>query len=150
MVSSNSQMTGGCACGAIRYECSSDPLFVFICRCVSCRHATGSAFATNVWFPETSVTFTKGVPKEYIREASSGQPARHGFCENCGSPIGVRADAFAGIRGFSVGSFDEPSAFKPSANVWLKHRLPWDGPNRDIPGYDENIDADGIAKLTSP
>ena len=62
----------------------------------------------------------------------------------------MRADAFAGIRGLSVGSFDDPAAIKPSANVWLKQRLPWDRPSDDIPGYDENIDADGIAKLTAP
>lgn len=125
------------------------PIF-FVRRCARCQRATGSAFATNVWFADGSIEFSLGGPNEFVRVALSAQLARHGSCQSCASPIGVRAGVFAGIHGFSVGSFDNPAAIKPNANVWLKWRLPWGRPIDEIPGYGECIDAGGTAKLTSP
>jgi len=43
--------TGGCACGAIRYECSAAPLLSWKCHCRTCQQATGSAFNVNVIVP---------------------------------------------------------------------------------------------------
>ena len=41
-------MTGGCACGAIRYELTSFPLLLYTCNCTNCQTASGSAFALNM------------------------------------------------------------------------------------------------------
>jgi hypothetical protein len=140
-------MRGGCACGAIRYECNATPLFMFFCRCKACRHATGNAYAMNAWFPTEAVQFTRGSPKEYATTADSGRASRHGFCADCGSPIGMRADAFPEIRGVLAGSFDDPSALRPTANVWLSSKLPWDKPDGRLPSYAGNIDPADIEKL---
>ncbi|MHB1569921.1 MAG: GFA family protein, partial [Solirubrobacteraceae bacterium] len=35
---------GGCACGAVRYRLTSEPLFVHCCLCLHCQRQTGSAF----------------------------------------------------------------------------------------------------------
>ena len=37
----NNPYTGGCACGAIRYECNAEPMFSWICHCRECQRATG-------------------------------------------------------------------------------------------------------------
>jgi hypothetical protein len=37
-------MTGGCQCGAIRYEIASFPLLLYTCHCTDCQRQTGSAF----------------------------------------------------------------------------------------------------------
>jgi hypothetical protein len=39
---------GGCACGAVRYRLTSDPLFVHCCHCLNCQRQTGSAFVVNL------------------------------------------------------------------------------------------------------
>jgi len=36
-------MTGGCQCGAIRYEIMSFPLLLYTCNCTDCQRQTGSA-----------------------------------------------------------------------------------------------------------
>ena len=41
-------MTGGCQCGAIRYEITSFPLLLYTCNCTDCQRQTGSAFALNM------------------------------------------------------------------------------------------------------
>jgi len=139
--------TGGCACGSVRYECSANPLFMFFCRCTGCRRATGNAFAMNVWFPANTVTIRSGILKEFVIQANSGQPARHEFCPDCGSPIGMQADAFPEIRGIRAGSFDDPSGLTPSANVWLTSKLPWDVPDSTIPSYERNVTPEDLQKM---
>jgi hypothetical protein len=142
-------ITGGCACGAIRYECSAEPLFMLFCRCRDCQRATGSPFASNVWFPTETTKFVKGDPKSHVIEAHTGQPSRHDFCGECGSPIGMRADAYFEIRGFRAASFDEPSLLKPSAHVWLCSKLPWDNPFSELPSYERNIPHDELDSLAT-
>ena len=34
---------GGCACGAIRYECTAAPIYMGNCHCTHCQQATGGA-----------------------------------------------------------------------------------------------------------
>jgi hypothetical protein len=41
-------MQGGCACGAVRYRLTSEPLFIHCCHCLSCQRQTGSAFVINL------------------------------------------------------------------------------------------------------
>jgi len=41
-------ITGGCSCGAIRYEIASFPLLLYTCNCTDCQTASGSAFALNM------------------------------------------------------------------------------------------------------
>ena len=41
-------MTGGCPCGAIRYEIASFPLLLYTCNCTGCQRQSGSAFAMNI------------------------------------------------------------------------------------------------------
>ncbi len=74
--------TGGCACGAIRYECSADPMMSLNCHCRDCQRATGSAYNTVVGVPAARVQFTQGVPNIMRRLGSEGHcsiavPARN-------------------------------------------------------------------------
>lgn len=43
--------SGGCACGAIRYECSGEPLASLNGHCRDCQRASGSAFAAILIAP---------------------------------------------------------------------------------------------------
>ena len=52
--------SGGCACGAIRYECSAEPLLPLNCHCRDCQRASGSAYAAVLAVPVAAFTLTKG------------------------------------------------------------------------------------------
>ena len=41
------KLSGGCACGAVRYALTSAPMFVHCCHCLDCQRQTGSAFVLN-------------------------------------------------------------------------------------------------------
>jgi hypothetical protein len=36
--------SGGCVCGAVRYECSAEPIMMFKCHCSDCQRLTGGEF----------------------------------------------------------------------------------------------------------
>ncbi len=127
--------TGGCACGAIRYECSAEPVMSFNCHCRDCQRASGSAFAANVYVPAPAFTFTKGEPQYYSVPGLNGNMHR-GFCSACGSPIAVKGDAFPDLMGVSGASLDDPSGLEPTANTWMSGAQPWDYLNPDIPRYE--------------
>ena len=60
--------TGGCACGAIRYECSAEPVLSFNCYCRDCQRATGSAHAAVLLVPKDALRLTQGTPTYYRRK----------------------------------------------------------------------------------
>ena len=44
--------TGGCACGAIRYETSSEPIFENHCQCRDCQKRSGTGHGSYLTFPQ--------------------------------------------------------------------------------------------------
>ena len=53
---------GGCACGAVRYRLTSDPLFTHCCHCLNCQRQTGSAFVVNLLIEADRVEVLAGEP----------------------------------------------------------------------------------------
>jgi hypothetical protein len=118
--------TGGCACGAIRYECDSAPMFTWICHCRECQRSTGTGGAVNVVFAASVVKFTRGQPKYHDSVGTSGQHTHRGFCPECGSPVAAKADLIPHIHGISAASLDEPGQLRVVAHIWSASAQPWD------------------------
>src|SRR5487761_1333981 len=120
----NVPFSGGCVCGAIRYECSSEPRAMLNCHCRDCQQSSGAPFASGVVVPTPSITVT-GSPKSYTVRASSGAATTRSFCSNCGSPlftIGKSAPDFTSIR---FTTFDDQSDFHPEVDIWTSSAPPW-------------------------
>ncbi len=128
--------TGGCACGAVRYESSAAPLVTFRCHCRDCQRATGGPFAANVWFAASAFTFTTGEPKYYVVQSDMGSTVYHGFCPACGSPLGMKTDAFAEVTGVRAASLDDASGLELVAEVWTCRAYPWDSLNPELPHFE--------------
>ncbi len=118
--------TGGCACGAIRYECSAEPAMSFNCHCRDCQRASGSAYYPAVVVPTAAFALTTGTLKYSSMRADSGHRKHYGFCPECGSPIGGKIDEHPDIMVVSVGSLDDPSWFVPTMDFYTASAHPWD------------------------
>lgn len=78
--------TGGCLCGAVRYECSARPVFMGNCHCRDCQRTTGTAYVAAVLVPREAVAIT-GEVKQFDVKADSGQTFSRRFCPDCGSRL---------------------------------------------------------------
>lgn len=123
-------VTGGGACGAVRYQCSAEPVLMGNCHCRDCQRASGGPFVSIVGVPKEALTSTGKVAyHEVIGEG--GSPIKRGFCATCGSrlfgfPSGV---PFAGI---SAGSLDDPSWYRPAFDIYPSSAQPWDFMNPEL------------------
>jgi hypothetical protein len=117
-------ITGGCLCGAIRYEARSAPLRMGFCYCADCRKASGSGFIPFMRF-EANVLSFKGTTRVHTAKSMRGSDAHRNFCPNCGGLV------YGGIVGkvefhtIYAGSLDDPSVFKPSMAIFLRSKPDW-------------------------
>src|ERR1700690_39629 len=78
--------TGGCLCGALRYEANGEPLHSGHCYCADCRKASGSGFIPFISFSRRVLRFS-GENCEYRSKAASGGEATRNFCPICGGLV---------------------------------------------------------------
>ena len=132
------EWTGGCLCGAIRYESSEPPIETGTCHCRMCQKWTGSAFMVMARFSRTALRFTKGEPKLY----RSSSIKEKGFCPDCGSSLFDRCLVRKAARRFNpdmvwvqLGTLDHPEAVSIDFHYGVETQLPWvhfdDGVPRD-------------------
>jgi hypothetical protein len=102
------EMTGGCACGRVRYAASIHDHDAYLCHCRMCQRATGSV----------SIAF-KNVRQSDLRWErepdwhDSSPIAERPYCASCGTSLGFRFKDGSENIDLTVASFDDPSGFIP-------------------------------------
>ena len=115
-------LTGGCHCGAIRYEARGEALTHALCHCSDCRRHAGAPMVGWTMYPEAAVTITKGTPRIY---ASSEHGRRH-FCPDCGTGLFYfNAVILPGIVDIQSSTYDDPAAVPPHIHIQTAERLAW-------------------------
>lgn len=127
-----SRFEGGCFCGAIRYECSDQPLFMINCHCRDCQKLSGSAYAAIVSMRKAAFRLIKGQPKLHTATADSGCTVTRCFCGECGAPVYHTLSALPDIVGIKAASLDDPSWYNPTMNIYTKSAQPWDYMNPQL------------------
>lgn len=102
-------MTGGCQCGRVRYEAEVEDDEAYLCHCRMCQRATGGVSIAFKSVPEGSLTWLSG-PDWYQSSPIAHRP----FCSACGTPLGFAWLANGENVDLTVGSFDDPSRFRPT------------------------------------
>ncbi|MBI3244901.1 MAG: GFA family protein [Deltaproteobacteria bacterium] len=123
--------TGGCMCGAVRYECATEPLMAANCHCLDCQRATGSAYASVFFVPKSAVKIT-GEVKYYESKGDSGSSIRRGFCPTCGSRLFGLPAVMSENMGIMAGSLDDSSSHKPAIDIYTSSAQPWDYMNPEV------------------
>ena len=128
-------ITGGCLCGAVRYEASEPPVGAGYCHCSMCKKARGGIFAVGASFRRDRFRFTHGEPKIYKSSAF----AERGFCGDCGTPLFYRFTTpgqYADEITVSMGSLDDPEV-APPAFYWghwgVESKVSWFTIDDDLP-----------------
>jgi hypothetical protein len=109
--------TGGCLCGAVRYEVAGALRDVFTCRCVECRRWSGHLFAASAARRE-HLRFVEDRGLRWIDSPCSESHARRGFCSECGSSLFWDAPARDTVC-IAAGSLDEPTGLRIRGHVYV-------------------------------
>ena len=119
--------TGGCLCGALRYEISGEPTPVTFCHCSQCRRWHGYVGA---WFA-VDRAHVRLVEARGLKWYASSPAVKRGFCAECGSSVlwDEQGDAKLGV---CAGTLDAPSELVPKAHIFVASKgdyyaLPEDG-----------------------
>ena len=117
--------TGGCACGAIRFETSSEPVFENHCQCGHCQKRSGTGHGSYLTFPQRADVTVIGEAKTWRVTADSGNEKIHAFCPTCGTPVYLTFAAMPELFVIHAASLDDPGQFNPqvvtygiSGHVW--------------------------------
>ena len=117
-------ITGGCLCGALRYEASALPQYAGYCFCSDCRKASGGGFIGFMGFPADVLHFS-GDSVVHTLPQDDGRKSQRNFCPACGGLV------FGGVRGETeqhtvyAGSLDDPAHFKPTMAIFNAQRPEW-------------------------
>ncbi|WP_242221044.1 GFA family protein [Shinella zoogloeoides] len=115
--------SGGCLCGAVRFEATGPAEKPHTCSCRFCQRHTGAPTAAWVEFPAGRIAWTgaAGRPSTW----RSSDYSSRAFCPACGSSMGAIDDE--PVVALLVGSFDDPTdpAFMPEYHSFEDCRPGW-------------------------
>lgn len=118
--------TGGCACGAIRYEIAGEPVFSNDCQCLTCQKKSGAGHGSYLSFPGRESVKVTGTATLWDVAADSGNVKTYGFCPTCGSPVYLTFSATPDIFTVHAGSLDDPGRYRPQAVTYAMRGHAWD------------------------
>ncbi len=131
---------GGCACGAVRYRLTSDPLFVHCCHCLNCQRQTGSAFVVNVLIEAERVQLLAGEPEPVAVPRSGGKKQKIWRCPNC--QVAVFSEYTSRqVRFVRAGTLDDPASVEPDVHIFTRSKLPWVTLPDSVPAFNVYYDA---------
>jgi len=127
--------TGGCLCGAVRFEIRGPIRNIVYCHCSQCRKAQGSAFATNGIVESTHFHLISGQDMLTAYESTPGQFKY--FCKVCGSPILSKRPAVPEQVRIRLGSIESNIRERPQAHIFTTSKADWETICGDLPQYEE-------------
>lgn len=126
--------SGGCLCGAVRFESRAAAQLVGHCYCIDCRRSSGTGHSTHAAVPETALAVT-GEVTFYDRAADSGNRVSRGFCGTCGSPLLSKNAAMPGMVFVRASALDDPEVAKPQMIVYASRAPSWDTLDPTLPAF---------------
>ena len=131
MTDTPDSFTGGCLCGAVRYEVKGAPSWIAYCHCESCRRHTGAPVSPFVGATRTQLSYSGEVPLGY----TSSPGVTRSACPHCGTPIAYETERRPEDVDLYLGTLDEPERFVPTFHVHCAEQLPWLHIDDDLPRH---------------
>lgn len=114
-------LSGGCCCGAVRYEAAERGFHATTCHCPTCRKASGAPCVAWFTVPCADFEFITGTPARY----RSSLHVTRSFCAECGTQLTYQHDDFPADIDVTLCSLDDPEAMRPEDHTFVRYRLSW-------------------------
>ena len=127
--------TGGCLCGAVRYEVKGRLRDVVNCHCTMCQRQHGN-FGAHSKARKANITITNDSGLAWYKTSDI---ARRGFCRNCGSGLFWEPFDQDGT-GIVAGTLDGPTGLKTIGHIFVGEKPDYYEINDDLPRFPGSSD----------
>lgn len=124
-------VSGGCLCGAVRFEVEPPTLFCAHCHCSMCRRNHGAAFVT--WFGVARERLRLTAGSDALRRYASSEHGQRSFCSRCGSSLFCENDRHPDHVDVVLASLDGPIDREPGMHVYFDSRAAWTDVRDELP-----------------
>jgi hypothetical protein len=129
-------LTGGCGCGAVRFEISEPLVSASYCHCTRCQRRTGTAASANGHTAPGAFLLVAG--EEDLRTWAPESGAEKIFCGRCGSAVFSRSAGDPPRIGVRLGSLDADPGIRPQWRQFVAYAAPWEEiPDDGLPRHPE-------------
>jgi len=128
--------TGGCACGAIRYEVTGEPMVMNDCQCRQCQRDSGTGHGSHLTFVGAPVK-TSGEVSHWEVVGEGGTRKSRAFCPICGNPVYLTFPDMPEVFVASAGSLDDPGRYKSQLVMWASAGHAWDHLDPAVPKFNK-------------
>jgi len=128
--------TGGCACGAVRYELASEPFDAGWCHCRTCQLNSGSPAMAFASVAIGDFVFTQG--EALAGRFASSDFGHRKFCVRCGTPLLMEDNDSPETIDFSLATLDQPGEIAPGFHIFYASRIGWADAGDDLPRHDRS------------
>jgi hypothetical protein len=131
-------LTGGCNCGAVRFEVTAPLAGASYCHCRRCQRRSGAAASPNARAAPGSFRVVSG--EDRLRAWKPPDGWEKWFCGECGSSLFSRHPENADQVGIRMGAFDGDPGVRPSVRQFVAYAAPWEPiPDDGLPRHEEGV-----------
>ena len=110
-------LTGGCNCGAVRFEVSEPMVVASYCHCKRCQRRSGTAASASAH--PTPGTFQIVAGEDRLRVWKPDDGGEKWFCGDCGSSLFGRNPNHPDPIGIRMGTLDRDPGIRPSVRQFV-------------------------------
>jgi hypothetical protein len=131
-------ISGGCACGGVRYEVTEPFVSSNYCHCTRCQRRTGTAASANARTAPGSFRIVQG--EELVKAWDPGGGGfEKCFCSNCGSALFSRNPETKEQIGVRLGTVDGDPGIRPEQRQFTDYAACWETlPDDGLPRHAES------------
>jgi hypothetical protein len=138
-------LTGGCGCGAVRWELSEPPIGSAYCHCKRCQRRTGTSVSVSALAMADHLTITQGAELVRVWRPETGWH-KH-FCGECGSALFTTNPDDDSVVGMRMGGFDDDPGVRPGFHQFTAYAPAWAPvPDDGLPRFAERVDYSRLAR----
>lgn len=133
-------LTGGCGCGAVRFELTAPLVSAHYCHCTRCQRRTGTAASANARALPDSFCIVKGI--EDLRAWKPADGWEKWFCGECGSALFSKHPRDLELMSIRLGAFDSDPGIRPAMRQFVAYAALWEAiPDDGLPRHSERAPA---------
>ena len=132
----DTQITGSCGCGAVRFEVTRPFVSAGYCHCTRCQRRSGTAASANARAESGSVRIVQGEGELRGWKPDGGREKV--FCVQCGSALFSCEPDSRDYTGVRLGAIDGDPGIRPDSRAFVAFACAWEAmPDDGLPRYDE-------------